>query len=168
MRTRIRQYENSDKADACPDQTTTPVAHASGSALGPFALHTRKGILDVLRPQWYSGLWGWDEQRARGERNLGVVCGVITSTFVARIKPRIGLAFAQERRRAMILPKVRLLQRLFDVQRCDRERADHLEREEADDVGSIVVGFEIEMRGQVQEFPKALGCKEDRSSRFQR
>lgn len=169
MRTRrVRLYEISDKADACPDQTTPPVAHASGSALGPLALHTRKGILDVLRPEWCSSLRGLDEQRANGERNLGVVCGLITSTFVARIKPRIGLAFAQEGRRAMILPKVRLLQRLFDVQRCNRERADHLESKEADNVGGIVVGFEIEMRGQVQEFPEAFGCEEDRSSRLQR
>ena len=159
--------KGSDKADACPDQTTPPVAHASGSALGPFALHTSKGILDVLRPEWCSGLRRLDEQRAHGERNLGVVCGVITATFVAGIKPRIGLAFTQAGRRTVILAKVGLLQRLFDVQCCDCERADHLEGEEADNVGGIVVGFEVEMSGQVQEFPEALGCEEDRSSRFQ-
>ena len=93
-RARVQYKKSSDKADACPDQTTPPVAHASGSALGPVALHTRKGILDVLRPEWCSGLWGLDEQRAHGERNLGVIRGVITATFVARIRPRIGLAFA--------------------------------------------------------------------------
>ncbi len=142
----IAQYESSDKADTRPNQTTPPVAHASGSALGPVALHTRKGVLDVLRPEWCSGLRRLDEQRAHGERNLGVVRGMFTAAFVAGIKPRnIGLAFAQERRRAVILPKVGLLQRLFDVQRCDRERADHLESEEADNVGGIVVGLEVEM-----------------------
>jgi hypothetical protein len=155
--------KSSDKADACPNQTTTPVAHASGSALGPVALHTPKGILDVFRLEWGSGLRRLDEERAHRERNLGVVRGIFTTTFVAGIQPQIRLAFSQEGRRAVVLPKVGLLQRLFDVQRCDRKRADHLECEEADNVGGIVVGFEIEMCGQVQEFPEALGCEEDRS-----
>ena len=131
-------------------------------------MHTRKGILDVPRLEWRSSLRGLDEQRAHGERNLGVVCGAITATFVAGIRPWVRLAFAQEGRSAVILAEVRFLQCLFDVQRCDRERADHLESEEADNVGGIVVGFEIEMRGQIQEFPEALGCEGDRSERFQR
>ena len=66
----------------------------------------------------------------------------------------------------MILAKVGLLQRLFDVQRCYRERADHLESEETDNVGGIVVGFEVEMGGQVQEFPETLGCEDNRSRKF--
>ena len=91
---------------------------------------------------------------------------MITAAFVAGIKPWVGLAFTQAGRRTVIFAKVGLLQRLFDIQRCDRERADHLEGEEADNVGGIVVGFEVEMSRQVQEFPEALGCEEDRSSRF--
>ena len=141
----MREKKSSDKADACPNQTTPPVAHAGGSALCPLALHTRKGILDVLWPEGCSGLRRLDEQRAHGERDLGVIRGMFTAAFVAGIQPRVGLALAQEGRRGVVLAEVALLQRLFDVQRCDRERADHLEGEEADDVGGVVVGFEVEM-----------------------
>src|SRR6266404_3885313 len=137
------QSESSDKADARSNETTAPVPHASGSALGPVALHARKCILDVFRPEGCSGLRRLDKERTHGERNLSVICGLFAATFVARIKPRIGLALAQEGRCAMILQKVRLFQRLFDVQRCDRERAHHLESKEADNVGGIVVGFEV-------------------------
>lgn len=58
----------------------------------------------------------------------------------------------------MVLSKVRLLERLFDVQCGDRQRANHLEGEEADDVGGIVIGLEVEMRRQVKKFSEAFGC----------
>lgn len=141
---RIKRYgkiSRSDEADASPDQTTTPVLHASGSALRPFALHAGKGILDVPRLERRPGLGGLNEQRAHGRGHLGVVRGVFTTAFVARVHSRIGLAFAQEGRSHVVLPKVRLLERLFDVERGDGQRADHLEGEEADDVGRVVVGF---------------------------
>ncbi len=51
------------------------------------------------------------------------------------------IAFTQQRRGRVFLLKIRLLERLFDVERCDRQRANHLEGQEADDVGSVVVGF---------------------------
>jgi len=141
---RIKRYgtvSSSDEADASPDQTATPVVHASGSALRPITLHARKGILDVPGLERRSGFGGLHEQRARGKGHLGVVRSGFTTAFVARVHSRIGLAFAQEGRRHVVLPEVRLLERFFDVERGDRQRADHLESKEADDIGGIVVGF---------------------------
>lgn len=114
---------------------------ASGSALRPITLHARKGILDVPRLERRSGFGGGNKQRARGKGHLGVVRRVFTTAFVTRVHSRIGLAFAQEGRSHVVLSKVRLLERLFDVERRDGQRANHLEGKEADDVGGIVVGF---------------------------
>jgi hypothetical protein len=140
------RYKSSDEADACPNQPTTPVAHASGSALCPITLHTGKGILDVPRLERRPGLGRLDKQRAHGKRDLSIIRSVFPSAFVARIKSRINLAFSQERRGHVVFSKVRLLKGLFDVQRRDRQRANHFEREEADNISSIVVGFKVEMR----------------------
>ena len=143
-RLRARYRVVSDEADASPDQTATPVVHASGSALRPITLHARKGILDVPRLERRSGFGGLHEQGAHGKGHLDVVRGAFTTAFVvvARVHSRIGLAFAQEEgRRHVVLPEVRLLERLFDVERRDRQRADHLKGKEADDVGGVVVGF---------------------------
>ena len=141
---RIKRYDtvsSSDEADACPDQTATPVVHASGSALRPITLHARKGILDVLRPERRSGFGRLNEQRAHGKGRLGVIPSVFATAFVARVHSRIELAFAQEGRSHVVLQKVRLLEGLFDVERRDRQRANHLEGKEADDIGGIVVRF---------------------------
>ena len=135
------RYE-SDEADTCPNQTATPVVHASRSTLGPVTLHTCKGIVDVLGPERCSGFRRLNKQRAHRKRHLGVVCRVFPTTFIAAgAHSRIGFAFTQPRRGRVFLLKIRLLERLFDVERCDRQRANHLEGQEADDVGGIVVGF---------------------------
>ena len=165
---RIKRYGNvssSDEADASPDQTATPVVHASGSALRPITLHARKGILDMLRSEGRSGFGGLNEQRAHGKGRLDVVRGVFTTAFVARVHSRIELAFAKEGRSHVVLQKVRLLERLFDVERRDRQRANHLEGKEADDIGGIVVRFQVEVRRQIEELPESLGCGCDFSIR---
>jgi len=57
----------------------------------------------------------------------------------------------------VVLSKIRLLERLFNVQRGDRQRANHLKGEKADDVGGIVIGLEVEMRRQVKKFSESFG-----------
>ena len=59
----------------------------------------------------------------------------------------------------MVLPKITLVERLFDVERRDGQRANHLKGEETDYVGGIVVGFEVDMRRQIEELPESLGCE---------
>jgi Mg2+/Co2+ transporter CorC len=71
---------------------------------------------------------------------------VSSSAFVARIKSWINLAFSKERRSHVAFSEVQLLKSLFDIEHCDRQRANHFESEEADDIGGIVVGFEVEIR----------------------
>jgi hypothetical protein len=98
-----------------------------------------------------------DEQRAHRKRYLGVIRRVSAAAFVGGIGSRIELAFSQQRR--VVLPKVGLLERLFDIERCDRQGANHLEREEADDVGGIVVGLEVELRRQIEKLPESFGWR---------
>jgi hypothetical protein len=87
-----------------------------------------------------------DKQRAHGKRHLNVVGRVFAAAFVvASINSRIGLAFTQERRRREVLSKIRLLERLLDVKCRDCQRANHLEGKEADDIGGIIVGLEVDM-----------------------
>ena len=131
--------------------------HAGGSTLSPVTLHARKGILDMPRLEWCSGFGRLNKQRAHGKRHLGVVRSVFTTTFVAGIYPRIWFAFTQERRSHVVLPKIRLLERLFDVERRDGQRANHLKSEETDYVGGIVVGFEVDMGRQIEKLPESLG-----------
>jgi len=95
----------------------------------------------MLRSEGRSGFGRLNEQRADGKGRLGVVRGVFTTAFVARVHSRIGLAFAQEGRGHVVLPIVRLLEGLFDVERRDRQRANHLEGKKADDIGGVVVRF---------------------------
>lgn len=103
----------------------------------------------MLWPECRSGFGRLDKQRAHGKRHLSVIRRAFTAAFVAGIRSWIGLAFTQEGRSHVILPKIRLLERLFDVKRRDRQGADHLEGEKADDIGGIVVGFEVEVRRQI-------------------
>ena len=111
------------------------------------------------RLEWCSGFGRLNKQRARGEWNLGVVRSVFTTTFVAGVDPRIWFAFTQERRGHVVLPEITLVERLFDVEGRDGQRADHLKSEETDYVGGIVVGFEVDMRRQIEELPESLGCE---------
>ena len=116
----LKEYKRLDEANACPNQTATPVTHASGSALSPITLHTGERILDVPWLKWRSGFGGLDKQRAHGKRHLSVG-RIFTAAFAdGGIKSRIELAFAQERRCHVVLSEIRLLERLFDVQCRDR------------------------------------------------
>jgi hypothetical protein len=115
--------------------------------------------LDVPRLEWCSSFGRLNKQRARGKWHLGVVRGVFTTTFVAGVHPRIWFAFTQERGGHVVLPKVTLVERLFDVEGCDGQRANHLKSEETDYVGGIVVGFEVDMRRQIEELPESLSCE---------
>ena len=122
-------------------------------------MHTGERILDVPGLEGRSGFGGLDKQRALRKRHLSIVRRTIAAAFAdGGIKSRIKLAFSQERRSHVVLSKIRLLERLFDVQCGDRQRANHLECEEADDVGGIVIGLEVEMSRQVKKFSKAFGC----------
>jgi hypothetical protein len=114
--------------------------------------------LDVPRLEWCSGFGRLNKQRAHGRRHLGVIRSVFATTFVAGIYPRIGFAFTQEGRGHVVLLKITLVERLFDIERRDCQRANHLKSEETDYVGGIVVGFEVDMRRQVEELPESLGC----------
>ena len=58
----------------------------------------------------------------------------------------------------MVLSKIRLLERLFDVECRDCQRADHLEGKEANNISGIVIGLEIEMGRQVKELSESFGC----------
>jgi hypothetical protein len=87
-----------------------------------------------------------DKQRAHRKRHLSGIGRVFAATFiVAGINSRIGLTFTQERRRREVLSEIRLLERLFDVKCRDRQRANHLEGKEADDIGGIIIGLEVDM-----------------------
>ena len=108
-------------------------------------MHTGERILDVPWLERRSGFGGLDKQRAHGKRHLSVVRRIAAAFAAASVKSRVELAFTQERRCHVILSKIRLLERLFDVKRRDRQRANHLEGKEADDVGGIIIGLEVEM-----------------------
>ena len=122
-------------------------------------MHTGERILDVPGLERGSGFRGLDKQRAHGKWHLSIVRRTIAAAFASGgIESRIELAFAQERRSHVVLSKIRLFERLFDVQRGDRQRANHLKGEKADDVGGIVIGLEVEMRRQVKKFSESFGC----------
>jgi hypothetical protein len=86
-----------------------------------------------------------DKQQAHGKRHLSVVGRVCAAALVAGINSRIWLAFTHKRRRREVLSEIRLLERLFDVKCCNRQRANHLEGKEADDIGGIIIGLEVDM-----------------------
>lgn len=75
-----------------------------------------------------------------------------------RSQPQLHLPLPQEGRRPMVrgIAQVRVLERLLHLQARDRERADHLEREEADDVDGVVPSLEVERGGEVEELLEAL------------
>jgi hypothetical protein len=100
----------------------------------------------VFRPEWSSSFRRLNKERAYGKRHLSVVRGMLAAAFVAAgIRPRIGFPLTKERRSGVVLPKIGFFQGLFDVECRDGERANHLEREKADDISGIIVGFEVEM-----------------------
>ena len=104
-----------------------------------------------------SGFWGLDKQRAHGKGHLSVVRRIAAAFAAASIESRVELAFTQERRSHVVLSEIRLLERLFDVKCRDRQRANHLEGKEADDIGGIIIGLEIEMCGQIEKLPESFG-----------
>ena len=53
--------------------------------------------------------------------------------------------------------EVRFLQGFLDLESGDGQRSDHFESEETDDVDRVVVGSEVEVGGEVEEFAEPFG-----------
>jgi hypothetical protein len=157
---RSRAYTlRSNQTDPRPNQAASPIPHASTPMMCPIPLHPGERVLEMFRPQRCPGLGRCKKQRARRQwcilRIVVVVVSAISSSTFPPVQAHTGrFALSEERgggRRGVINAQMRFLERSFDVQTCQGERANHLEREEADDVDRVVVGFQIQMRRQVQE-----------------
>ena len=153
-----------DETDSSPDEATAVVAHTRGPPLRPIALHPRKSVLDMLRTQCGPCLGRLREQRTHRERLVRVVLWALLPAHAFRIRaapePMVRLPLAEHRRGARPVRRVahvRVFERLLDLEAGDGQRADHLEREEADDVDGVVAGLEVERGGKVEELFEALG-----------
>lgn len=122
----------------------------------------------MFRPQRRPRLRRLQEQRTRRQRRIlrvfvFLIPRVPSGAFAA-IAPhahaRRGLAFPEEGRGggwSVVFPEVGLFEGFFHVEACECEGADHFEGEEANDVDCVVVSFEVEVWGEVEEVAEAFG-----------
>ncbi len=82
----------------------------------------------------------------------------LAAAFLSRGAQSDDLALAHDWR-GVFIQEVCLFQGLFDGQSGEGEGAHHFKGEEADDINSVVVGFQIEMGREVEKFTKSLGLE---------
>jgi len=130
----------------------------------PLGLHPGKHVLDVLWPQRCPRLGRREEQRVHGQTGSLLSAPTELAVFAPSSffsaagcnAQCLALAEGGGGVRVAAVSGVRVLEGLFDGEACEGEGADHLEGEEADDIDGVVAGFEVEVRGEVEEFAEVL------------
>jgi hypothetical protein len=155
----LNRIPESNETDSRAHKPPAPIVHACRAVMRPLPLHPRKRILDMLRPQRRARLGRGQEQGIHRQRILDIVVRAAFAAPLLRRAPEgvVGLALAEEGR-GVVVAQEGLFEGFLDGETGECEGAHHFEGEEADDVDCVVVGFEIELRREVEEVAEAFGC----------